>query len=176
MAAKISYSERDLDIIPEITFCFVENYIKSKKDSSGKKSINKGFKYFSEGYITELKDGCKVTGKCFRSQRKNEEPHSLSVSFDKAQELPEISSAYCSCAIGLSGACGHGRARRCIENIIATNMAYSEGCERIRAKAMQDLSVSGYHSSDITRETTPRTVKSTLYNPVCGDTLDWSIP
>ena len=45
------YNERDLDIIPDLTLSFVENYVKSCKSSSGQKSVNKGFKYFSEGYI-----------------------------------------------------------------------------------------------------------------------------
>jgi hypothetical protein len=49
------YNERDLDIIPYLTFTFVENYEKSCKSSSGKKSVNKRFKYFSEGYIHDLK-------------------------------------------------------------------------------------------------------------------------
>ena len=50
-----SYSDRDISLIPNVTFSFVENYIKCNKISSGQKSINKGFKYFSEGYIHELK-------------------------------------------------------------------------------------------------------------------------
>jgi hypothetical protein len=50
-----NYSNRDLDLIPHLTFSFVENYIKSNKSSSGQKSINKEFKYFSEGYIQDLK-------------------------------------------------------------------------------------------------------------------------
>jgi len=35
------YNERDLDIIPDLTFTFVENYVKSCKSSSGQKSVNK---------------------------------------------------------------------------------------------------------------------------------------
>ena len=52
-----NYSNRDFDLIPHLTltFIFVENYIKSNKSSSGQKSIIKGFKYFSEGYIQDLK-------------------------------------------------------------------------------------------------------------------------
>lgn len=49
-----SYSIRDLDLIPSLTFSFVEQYIKSKKQSSGDKSMSKGFQYFSEGYIYDL--------------------------------------------------------------------------------------------------------------------------
>ena len=50
-----SYSERDLSLIPEITFTFVESYIKDNKHSSGNKSINKGYKFYSESYIGSLK-------------------------------------------------------------------------------------------------------------------------
>jgi hypothetical protein len=49
------YNERDLDIIPDLTFTYVENYVKSCKSLSGQKSVNKGFKYFSERYIHDLK-------------------------------------------------------------------------------------------------------------------------
>ena len=40
-------------------------------------------------------------------------------------------------------------------------------------KAVQDMEVSGYQKSDIDRETTPNTVKSTLYNPIPGNPVDW---
>lgn len=55
MAASTSYSERDLDFVPVITFTFIEQYIKSNKKSSGEKSMNKGYKYFSESYIEDLR-------------------------------------------------------------------------------------------------------------------------
>ena len=50
-----SYSDRDLDLVPHITFSFAENYIKSIKKSSGQKIFNKGFKYFHESYVCDLK-------------------------------------------------------------------------------------------------------------------------
>ena len=50
-----SYSDRDLDLIPFLTFSFVEDYVKSKKASSGDSHISKGYKYFSEKYIHDLK-------------------------------------------------------------------------------------------------------------------------
>ena len=55
VAMAASYSERDLDLIPHFTFSFAENYIKSRKKSSGQKVFNKGFKYFSESYYMDLK-------------------------------------------------------------------------------------------------------------------------
>ena len=53
-----SYSGRDLSLLPSFNFTFVEHvehYIKTNKFSSGNKSINKGFKFYSEGYIHDLK-------------------------------------------------------------------------------------------------------------------------
>ena len=51
----MAYSDRDTSIIPDIKFSFVEEYIKTNKFSSGQKSVNKGFKYYSESYIHSLK-------------------------------------------------------------------------------------------------------------------------
>lgn len=50
-----AYSEIDLSLVPEINFSFVELYIKQNKGSTGQKSLNKGFKYFCEGYIHDLR-------------------------------------------------------------------------------------------------------------------------
>lgn len=49
-------STRDLQLIPDgITFGFVEDSIKSTSSSLGQKEINKGYKYFSEKYISDIK-------------------------------------------------------------------------------------------------------------------------
>ena len=45
--------------------------------------------------------------------------------------------------------------------------------EKIRGKELQDMKVSEYRKPDGERETAPRTVRSTLYNPMRGDYLDW---
>ena len=49
------YSEIDLSIVPYFTHAFVENYVKCLSASSGESNIDKGFQYFSEGYITDIK-------------------------------------------------------------------------------------------------------------------------
>jgi len=46
---------RDLGLVPNITFTFVEQFIKSKCKASGEQPMNKGVKYFSEGYIHSIK-------------------------------------------------------------------------------------------------------------------------
>lgn len=42
---------KDLSLVPEITFAFVEEFIKSHSTSSGKEQMTKGFKYHSEQYV-----------------------------------------------------------------------------------------------------------------------------
>ena len=54
-----SYSNRDLDLIPDINFTFVEKYVTDNTKSSGERHKSKGHKYFSENYIHDL------TGKSF---------------------------------------------------------------------------------------------------------------
>jgi len=43
---RIQYSDRDLFIVPEFTYSFVENYIRNK--ASGDAYLGKGYTYFSE--------------------------------------------------------------------------------------------------------------------------------
>lgn len=51
-------------------------------------------------------DGCLVRAKCFRSQKKNETPHDVEVVIKKGPVF-EREDSKCSCAIGISGSCGH---------------------------------------------------------------------
>ena len=50
-----AYSNRDLSLVPNVSFSLVEEFIKPHTGASGNKSISKGFKYFSEGYVHDLK-------------------------------------------------------------------------------------------------------------------------
>jgi hypothetical protein len=45
--------------------------------------------------------------------------------------------------------------------------------KQIKSKEVQDLEVAGYRKVDLDRESAPRTVKSTLYNPVRRGQVDW---
>ncbi|VDI71680.1 Hypothetical predicted protein [Mytilus galloprovincialis] len=77
-----SCGTHDLTIVPPITFGFVEDIIKGSSQSLGIKEVSKGYKYFSEKYVTNITvhkvdNGCLVKGKCHRSQRKNESPHDI---------------------------------------------------------------------------------------------------
>lgn len=45
---------KDLSLVPEINFGFVENFAKAKSKSHGDKELSKGYKYFCEKYITNV--------------------------------------------------------------------------------------------------------------------------
>lgn len=47
-------STRDLTIVPNITFGFVESFINDHSKSLGNQQLSKGYKYFSEKYITDI--------------------------------------------------------------------------------------------------------------------------
>ena len=53
-----SYSDCDLFVVPNISFNFVENYVRSSNKASGESYISKGYKYFSEHYIFGIKGKC----------------------------------------------------------------------------------------------------------------------
>lgn len=98
-----------------------------------------------------------------------------------------IEKATCSCPIGQTGACGHVvgllyqlakykmlETRALPEDIAKTSLPQSwhePRGERIQGKAVQDLTVSGH--SKMASSSTPRDVRSTLYNPVRGDSVNW---
>jgi len=51
----VTYSDRDLFIVPECRYTFVENYIRNWNKASGDAYLGKGHKYFSESYIFGIK-------------------------------------------------------------------------------------------------------------------------
>ncbi|CAG2189628.1 unnamed protein product [Mytilus edulis] len=44
-------SSKDLSHLPDISFAFVEEFIRKHSQSSGKEQMTKGFKYYSEEYV-----------------------------------------------------------------------------------------------------------------------------
>lgn len=54
MEVKKASASRDLRVVPEITFGFVENFITEGSKSLGEKEISKGYKYFCERYVTNI--------------------------------------------------------------------------------------------------------------------------
>ncbi|XP_038064883.1 uncharacterized protein LOC119735247 [Patiria miniata] len=81
------------------------------KEQISKRSRVRGYNFFKNGYVHKialelLKEGeVAVQGKCFRSMRKSDTPHSLNVCFGRDQGL--IAESRCSCVAGLSGTCAH---------------------------------------------------------------------
>ena len=45
---------RDLSLVPDISFGFVEAYIDKYTSGSGREQMTKGFKYYSESYIHSI--------------------------------------------------------------------------------------------------------------------------
>jgi hypothetical protein len=104
-------------------------------------------------------------------------------------DSPTIRKADCSCPIGLSEACGHITGllyqlaknkvlslKSLPEDVAKTSQAqtwHTRRGKKIKSKEVQDLEVAGYRKVDLDRESAPRTVKSTLYNPVRRGQVDW---
>lgn len=104
---------RSTVILPE-TFSHI--MISEHAKSSGKntqyveKPIEKGYKFFWDGYIHDVtcmkeNNSVHIKCKCYRSQRKNEQPHSLSVKLNS--NSGSVESGKCSCVAGITGFCNH---------------------------------------------------------------------
>ena len=103
----------------------------------------------------------------------------------------ELGLVYCTCPIGLSGACGHVIGalyqlaeykklglKAIPEDVAKTSQPQTWHTPRgpkIQGKAVQDIQVSGYKKVVKPSEEAPRTVQSTLYNPIRGDGVTWDI-
>ena len=82
-------------------------------ESGGKKNAGeKSYKFFREGYVYDVYTATATDGKtliksrCYRSLRKNEEPHHLAVEF-KSGDRAVDAQAHCSCKGGSGGHCNH---------------------------------------------------------------------
>lgn len=54
MAEEKASANKDLKIVPNLTFGCVESYMKSVSQSLGDKELTKGYKYFCEKYVTNI--------------------------------------------------------------------------------------------------------------------------
>ena len=82
-------------------------------ERGGKKNAGeKSYKFFREGYVYDIY-ACKESGDfyvkllCYRSLRKSEEPHYLSVIFTENDGRAAVSKAHCSCKGGSGGHYNH---------------------------------------------------------------------
>ena len=76
---------RRLCNVPDITFGWVESFCK-ETSKLPKKIQTKGWNFYIGGYIDwenlevkKEKNGCTIRGTCYRSMKKNEQPHRLRV-------------------------------------------------------------------------------------------------
>lgn len=54
MAEEKASANKDLTIVPKLTFGCIESYMKSVSQSLGDKELTKGYKYFCEKYVTNI--------------------------------------------------------------------------------------------------------------------------
>ncbi|KAK3106013.1 hypothetical protein FSP39_010896 [Pinctada imbricata] len=177
----IDNSSRDLRLVPDgITFGFVEGTIKQTKE------IGKGYKYFSEKYIFDIRVskselGALIRARSYRSQRKNEAPHDIEVVI-KEGPLFDFEASKCSCAIGSCGCCGHIAGLLYSLAHMKTTGLKSIPCdvaktslpqtwhiprgEKLAGSVCNDVTVQGYDVKCPQRQT--RGLRSTLYNPIQG--------
>ncbi|KXJ17593.1 hypothetical protein AC249_AIPGENE24412 [Exaiptasia diaphana] len=181
--ADVRVESRDLSLLPDFSFTFVEQYRKKWEKSSGSKELSKGIKYYSEKFIRDVKllpssDRIGIQARCYHSQRKNETPHSIKITMSPSQ--PEVLEAVCSCSIGLAGACGHiigvlfqladykmKEIKSIPIDIAKTSMPQTWHIPRgpkIKGTEVSNLSARGYSRLTPLQEAKP--IKSTLYNPI----------
>lgn len=70
-------------------------------ESLSKKATEKGLNYFTQGYIhkikiSEVNSTVRVDAKCWRSMRKNQDPHKLHIEIGDEK----LTESYCSCKAG----------------------------------------------------------------------------
>jgi hypothetical protein len=157
-----------------------EHARKTGKSMPGGKSVEKplerGYRFFSDNYVHSVKCARNVntifaSGKCFRSMKKSEAPHSVHVSLELNAD---VRSASCSCVAGELGYCNHvigllyyiehttrfgakefGKSRTCTELPCTWNKSRTEGV-RAEPVMMCNFSKPQYGSS-------ASGIKSTLY-------------
>lgn len=98
--------EKSLSNLPKMSSDDITNFTKK----TGKQQMGpKGYKLFAENYLhdvyTASSQQCQwVKGRCYRSQRKTEEPHSMKIGLEKSGNCCKSN---CSCKAGSGGHCNH---------------------------------------------------------------------
>ena len=113
------------------------------------------------------------------------------VSLTTKDRQPIVTRSHCTCKIGLSGACGHITgvlyqfAKYKLQGLKAIPVDIAKTSQpqtwhvprgaTIPGKVVQDLIVSGHSKiKKPSLEDAPRTIKSTLYNPIRGQPINWN--
>ncbi|CAG2195245.1 unnamed protein product [Mytilus edulis] len=164
-----SCGTHDLTIVPPITFGFVEDIIKGSSQSLGIKEVSKGYKYFSEKYVTN------ITGVMDALSSESREVSQIIL-----LDGPILQESKCSCAIGKLGTCGHvtgllyslahmktSNYRSIPTDVLKTSLPQSWHMprgEKVKGNTADDVIVVGYDTKSPYRQ--PRGLRSTLYNPI----------
>ena len=97
---------KTLVFVPRFSYIQINQHL---KDSGRKEIGQKGYKFFVENYIHDVYVGRPsrqgdlayiVQARCHPSQRKNEDPHSLTIEVVNSNGDAKISNAKCSCKAG----------------------------------------------------------------------------
>ena len=99
--ANISQPTDCLEDVPDnISLSYLPNY-----DSISERSSDRGLSYYVEGYIhninvqtDETSAVVRVSAKCWRSMKKSESPHQLSIDINIKREI--LTESLCSCKAG----------------------------------------------------------------------------
>ena len=96
-------------VFPSLTLLNMPRKSGRKAKSYYEKPLEKGNKFFYENYchdvLCKLKENeIHVKGKCFRSQKKSERPHNVTVIL---LTTGDVKRAKCSCPAGANGYCNH---------------------------------------------------------------------
>ena len=96
---------KSLQNLAKVSSITIANHLKG----CGKREIGeKGYKFFTENYIhgvfVKKEDGgggtCEVKGRCYRSQKKNETPHTVKLKIAEREGRGNVEGAECSCKAG----------------------------------------------------------------------------
>ena len=111
---KVGWTNSTLEVPQGFSFLSIANHAQ-KTGKQGvqdyvEKPLQKGYKFFYENFVHDVctssnEQYCYITAKCFRSQKKNENPHQINVALKNNDS--EVAVAKCSCVAGLSGYCNH---------------------------------------------------------------------
>ena len=189
-----------MSAFPALTFSDIEAYVLKK---SGCKGTERGYQYFAEyGYLHGVEGKCtnsdfearsftstfnhfavsyedrvaQVTAKSYRSQKKNEPPHSIFLTVTPVLDSTEISGK-CSCPAGIGGYCNHvigllyylAHCKKMMFTSIPDEITCTSMKERWsvpRGKKIQNEEIQDVKVKKIQPEADySRFIKSTLYSP-----------
>lgn len=106
----------DLKELPEFNDVTIAQFTESTGKTARSKSCvrpeHRGYQFFSESFVHDYKT-CKtddhyfIQAKCYRSQSKNETPHSIWLALSCNVDITSVLKAFCTCKAGASGYCNH---------------------------------------------------------------------